>query len=139
MSLSSKKRRQIADGTQNGWILVDDNRVRTKYSDNLLDSLEIWMENNKMVCHNPCKGERIIMRDRQGNIVRDPMTNQPVGVAKMLLKCNPRILHQHMIETFDEATNGNNVLISESVVTAPHDVLQPHQTDDRAPEDDVRL
>ena len=67
-----------------------------------------------MVCHNPWKGEEIIKQDRQGKIVRDPMTNQPVHVAKMLLKCSPRILHQHMIETFDEATNGNNVLISES-------------------------
>ena len=114
MSLSSKKRRQIADGNRDGWIMMDEDSVRTKYSDELLDSLEIWMENNEMVCHNPCKGEEIIKRDRQGKIVRDETTNRPVRVAKMLLKCNPRILHQHMIETFAEATDGNNVLISES-------------------------
>ena len=44
------------------------------------------MENNKMVCHNPWKGEEIIKQDRQGKIVRDPMANQPDRVAKMILK-----------------------------------------------------
>ena len=86
MSFSSKKCRQIADGTQNKWILVGDDKVRTKYSDKLLDSLEIRMDNNGMVCHNPCKGEEIIKQDRQGKIVRDPMANQPDRVAKMILK-----------------------------------------------------
>ena len=114
MSLSSKKRREIAEGNQEGWIIVEDDDKRTKYSSELLDALKIWMEDNEMVCHNPCKGEDIIKRDREGKIVRDPITNQPVRVAKMLLKCNPRLLHQHMIETFDEATDGINVLISES-------------------------
>ena len=114
MSLSSKKRREIAEGNQEGWIIVEDDDKRTKYSSELLDALKIWMEDNEMVCHNPCKGEDIIKRDREGKIVRDPITNQPVRVAKMLFKCNPRLLHQHMIETFDEATDGINVLISES-------------------------
>ena len=71
MSLSSKKRRQIADGNRDGWIMMDEDSIRTKYFDELIDSLEIWMENNEMVCHNPCKGEEITKRDRQGKIVRD--------------------------------------------------------------------
>ena len=35
---------------------------------------------------------------------------------KMMLMCNPRLLHNHMIEHFDNGTEGNRVLISETKI-----------------------
>ena len=61
---------------------MDNDVIRTKYFDKLLDALEIWMENNEMVCRNPCKGEEVITHDRAGKMVRDPITSKPVRVAK---------------------------------------------------------
>ncbi len=72
------------------------------------------MDNNEIIYHNPCKGKEVIKRDRAGEMVRDPITSKPVRIAKMLMICNPRILHQHMIQTFDQATEQNKVLISKS-------------------------
>ncbi len=64
MTTAESKRGEIADGGANGWFMLDDDDERTKYSDNLLDSLELWMVNNDMVLENPCKGELVIKRDR---------------------------------------------------------------------------
>ena len=41
MSLSAKKCRQIADENREGWIMLDDDDIRTQYVDELLDGLEI--------------------------------------------------------------------------------------------------
>jgi hypothetical protein len=67
-----------------------------------------------MVHHNPLKDNLVIKRDRNGSIVRDVTTGVPVQVQKMMLMCNPRVLHIHMIEHFDDATEGNRVLISKT-------------------------
>ena len=69
-----------------------------------------------MVQHSPFKDNLVIKRDRDGSIVRDPRTRQSVRVQKMMLMCSPHILHNHMIEHFEDATEGNCVLISEKKV-----------------------
>jgi len=69
MTIAESKRGEIADGGSNGWIMLDEDDERTKYSDNLLDSLELWMANKDMVLDNPCKGELVIKCDRRGDIV----------------------------------------------------------------------
>jgi hypothetical protein len=67
-----------------------------------------------MVRHGPFKDNLVIKQDRDGSIVRDPTTCQPACVQKMMLMCNPHILHNHMIKHFEDATEGNRVLILES-------------------------
>ncbi len=67
-----------------------------------------------MVRHSPFKDNLVIKRDRNGTISRDHVTGLPVKVQKMMLMCNPRVLHNHMIEHFEDATDGDRVLISES-------------------------
>ena len=71
--------------------------------------MEYWIKNN----HSPFKDNFVIKQDWSGSIVRDLSTGDPFRVQKMMLMCNPRVLHNHMIETFDDATEGNKVLISE--------------------------
>ena len=78
--------------------------------------MEYWIKNNDMVRHSPFKDNLVIKRDQDGSIVRDPRTRQPVRVQKMMLMCSPRILHNHMIEHVEDATEGNCVLISEKKV-----------------------
>jgi hypothetical protein len=114
MTIAESKRGEIANEGANGWIMLDEDDERTKYLDNLLDSLELWMVNNDMVLDNPCKGELVIKRDRQGDIVRDATNNEPIRIPKMMLLCNPRMLHNHMIETFGRALDGDKVIVSES-------------------------
>ena len=109
-----KKRSDIAEGRKEGSIMLNEDEQRTKYTNELLEALEYWVENNDMVHHSPFKDNLVIKRDRDGSIVRDPTTRQPVRVQKMMLMCNPRILHNHMIEHFEDATEGNRVVISES-------------------------
>ncbi len=60
MTTAESKQGEIADGGSNGWIRLDGDDERTKYSDDLLDSLELWMVNNDMVLENLCKGELVI-------------------------------------------------------------------------------
>jgi hypothetical protein len=93
--------------------MLSEDEQQTKYSNELLDALEYWIENNDMVRHSPFKDNLVIKQDRDGSIVRDPTTHQPVRVQKMMLMCNPRILHNHMIGHFEDATEGNRVVISE--------------------------
>ena len=100
LSSVEKKRSDIAEGRKEGWIMLNDEEQRTKYTNELLDALEYSIENNDMVRHSPFKDNFVIKRDRDGSIVRDPRTRQPVHVQKMMLMCNPRILHNHMIEHF---------------------------------------
>jgi hypothetical protein len=69
-----------------------------------------------MVRHSPFKDNLVIKRDRKGSVVRDPATGVPLRVQKMMLMCNPRVLHNHMIEHFDGSTDGNRVIILESKV-----------------------
>jgi hypothetical protein len=111
--LAEKKRADIAEGIKEGWIRLTDEEQRTKYTDDLLNAFEYWIENNDMARYSPFKDNMVIKRDRKGSIVRDPATHHPLRVQKMMLMCNPQILHNHMIEHFDRATEGNRVLISE--------------------------
>ena len=116
LSLAKKKRVNIAKGMRDGWIMLTKDEQRSKYTDKLISALEYWIENNNMVHHNPLKDNLVIKRDRNGSIVRDVTTGVPVQVQKMMLMCNPRVLHIHMIEHFDDATEGNRVLISETKI-----------------------
>ena len=104
---ASKKREEIPESNAEEWCMIDDDNICTKYSDTLLDDLEAWMNDNDMVCFNPNKGETILKRDQQGKIVRDPITKKPFNVPKLLMTCNPRELHNHMI---------SKVLISKSQI-----------------------
>ena len=113
-SEAGKKRDAIADGNNDRWIMVNDDDKRSKYSEDLLDDFGTWLQNNDKVTYNPCKGETIIKRDQQGKHVRDPVTNELICVSKMIMLCNPRELHNHMIDTFEGARDGDKVLISES-------------------------
>ncbi len=88
LSSVKKKRADIAEGTKEGWIMVTDEEQRTKYTDELLNALEYWIQNNDMVQHSPFKDNLVIKRDRTGLIVRDPATHQPLGVTNMMLMCN---------------------------------------------------
>ena len=74
------------------------------------------MNDNNMVRFNPNKGETILKRDRQGKIVRDPITEKPINVPKLLMTCNPRELHNRMISDVVGATDGDKVLISKSKI-----------------------
>ena len=68
-----------------------------------------------MVDHSPFKDNFAIKRDRNSEIVHDTITNVPICVPKMMLKCNPRQLHNHMIESFEDAIGEDNtVIVSES-------------------------
>ncbi len=64
LSLAEKKRADIAEGTKEGWIMLTDDEQRTKHSDQLLDALGYWIENNDMVRHSPFKDNLVIKRDR---------------------------------------------------------------------------
>jgi hypothetical protein len=86
-----KKQSDIAEGREEGWIMLNEDEQRTKYSNELLDALEYWIKNNDMVRHSPFKDNLVIKRDQDGSIVRDPTTRQPVRVQKMMLMCNPHI------------------------------------------------
>ena len=80
LSSVKKKRSDIAEGREEGWIMLNEYEQQTKYSNELLDALEYWIENNDMVWHSPFKDNLVIKRDRDGSIVRDPTTRQPVCV-----------------------------------------------------------
>jgi DNA-directed RNA polymerase specialized sigma24 family protein len=69
LSSVKKKRSDIAEGRKEGWIMLNDDEQRTKYTNELLEALEYWVENNDMVCHSPFKDNLVIKRDRDGSIV----------------------------------------------------------------------
>jgi hypothetical protein len=94
--------------------MINYNYKRSKYSDDLLDAIESWMQNNDLICFNPSKNKTIIKGDINGRIVRDPVTHKPISVPKLSMTCNPRDLHNHMIANFYWATDSDPVLISES-------------------------
>jgi hypothetical protein len=96
-------------------MLIND-KQQTKYTNELLNALEYWIKNNDMVWHSPLKDNLVIKQDRNGSIVQDPATCLPIQVQKKMLMCNPQILHNHMIEHFDDATEGKHEIISESKV-----------------------
>jgi hypothetical protein len=111
-----KRCKAIAECNANGWIMINDNNKRAKYSDELLDDLESWIQDNGMIRFNPSKNKTIIKQDRDGGIVRDMVTLKPISVPKFFMTCNPRELHNHMIVDFDWAMDGDQVLISESKI-----------------------
>ncbi len=116
LSLAKKKQPDIAKGIMDGWILLTKDEQRSKYTDKLISALEYWIENNNLVQHSAFKDNLVIKQDRNGSIVRDLTTGVPVRLQKMMQMCNPRVLHNHMIEHFDDATEGNHVLISETKI-----------------------
>ena len=67
-----------------------------------------------MVCHSLFKDNLVIKQDWNGSIVRDLTTGVPVRLQKIMLMCNLRVLDNHLIEHFDDATESNCVLISET-------------------------
>jgi hypothetical protein len=93
-----------------------DEAKRTKYSDELLSAVKNWIQNCNHVKADPCKGETVIQRDQDGNIVRDPITRLPIKIQKMMMVCNPRELHNHMIAEMLSAVDGNQVLVSENML-----------------------
>ena len=107
ISKASKKHKEISESNSEGWCMIDNDNICKKYSDTLLNDLEAWMNDNKIVRVYPNKGETILKRDQQGKIVRDPITKKPFNVPKLLMTCNPRELHNHMI---------SKVLISKSKI-----------------------
>jgi hypothetical protein len=116
ISKASKKHKEISESNSEGWCMIDNDNICKKYSDTLLNDLEAWMNDNKIVRVYPNKGETILKRDQQGKIVRDPITKKPINVPKLLMTCNPRELQNHMISDFVGATDGDKVLISESKI-----------------------
>jgi hypothetical protein len=116
LSSAKMKRADIAEGNEQGWIMLSEDEQRSKYTPELLTALEYWIENNEMVRHSPFKNSLIIKSDRSGRIVKDMTTGAPLRVQKMIMMCNPRELHNHMIQNFDDATEGNQVIISESKI-----------------------
>ncbi len=96
--------------------MINDDDKRTKYSDELLDNIESLMQDNNMIGFNPSKNKTIIKHDRDGRIVRDMVTHKPISIPKLFMTCNPRELHNHMVVDFDQATDGDQVLISESKI-----------------------
>ena len=110
--------------------MLTEDKQRSKYTPELLTALEYWIENNEMVQHSPFKDSLIIKRDRSGCMVQDQTTGAPVRVQKMIMMCNSRELHNHMIENFDDATEGNRVIISELQNQGnSQNVLLSHQED----------
>jgi hypothetical protein len=116
LTQGKKRREAIAECNADGWIMINDDDKRTKYSDDLLDDLKSWMQDNNMIRFNPSKNETIMKWDRDGRFVRDPGTHKPISVPKLFMTCNPRELHNHMIVDFDWAMDGDQVLISESKI-----------------------
>jgi hypothetical protein len=96
--------------------MLTDDKQQTKYTDKLLNAFEYWTENNEMVRHSPFKENLVIQQDQNGSIVQDPETGLPLCVNKMMPMCNPRIPHNHKIEHFANATDGNHVIISKTKV-----------------------
>ncbi len=94
--------------------MLTEDEQRSKYTDKLISALEYWIKNNDMVHHSPFKDNLVIKRDWNSSVVRDLATGIPLQVQKMMLMCNPRVFHNHMIKHFDEATKGNRVIISET-------------------------
>jgi hypothetical protein len=63
LSLAEKKRADIAEGIKGGWIMLTNNKHWTKYTNDLLNALEYWIENNNMVWHSPFKDNMVIKRN----------------------------------------------------------------------------
>ncbi len=61
--LARTKRADIAEGKKEGWIMLSEDKQRSKYTPELLTVLEYWIENNEMVRHSPFKDSLIIKRD----------------------------------------------------------------------------
>ena len=61
-TLSSVKKKQsdIVEGKKKGWIMLNEDEQRTKYTNELLDALEYWIKNNNMVRHSPFKDNLVI-------------------------------------------------------------------------------
>jgi hypothetical protein len=63
LSLAQTKRADIAEGKKEGWIMLSEDKQRSKYTPELLTTLEYWIENNEMVRHSPFKDSLIVKRD----------------------------------------------------------------------------
>ncbi len=49
--------------------MLTDDKQQTKYTNELLNALEYWIENNNMVQHSPFKDNMVIKQDQTGSIV----------------------------------------------------------------------
>lgn len=61
-----KKRAQIADGRIEGWLMIDEEEERTKFTTEFFDLFENWIENNEMVKISPDKKDTLTKHDRKG-------------------------------------------------------------------------
>ena len=78
LSLARTKQADIAEGKKEGWIMLSEDKQRSKYTPELLTALEYWIENNEMVQHSPFKDSLIIKRGQSRHMVRDQTTGAPV-------------------------------------------------------------
>jgi hypothetical protein len=74
LSLAKTKQADIAEGNEEGWIMLSEDEQCSKYTPELLTALEHWIKNNEMVQHSPFKDSLIIKSDRKGHMVRDQTT-----------------------------------------------------------------
>ena len=78
LSLAKTKQADIAEGNEEGWIMLSEDEQCSKYTPELLTALEHWIENNEMVQHSPFKDSLIIKRGQSRHMVRDQTTCAPV-------------------------------------------------------------
>ena len=93
LSLTKKKQANIAKVMKEGWIMLSKDEQCTKYTNKLITALKYWIENNDMARHSLFKDNLIIKQDWNGSIVQGPTTGVTLQVQKMMLMCNPRVLH----------------------------------------------
>ena len=68
MEKTKVKCRKIADGNLDGWVILDPDDPRTKYSEDFLKEVEFWIiEGNEKIKVSPYKNDILILHDRQGN------------------------------------------------------------------------
>jgi hypothetical protein len=60
---AEKKTADTVEGIKEGWIMLTDDKQRTKYTNDLLNALEYWIETNDMVRHSPFKDNMVIKRN----------------------------------------------------------------------------
>ena len=69
LTKGEEKREQIAEGEREGWTMLDEKESWSKLPEELLDSLEAWIQNNEKVKESPEKSDQLRMRDRDGKFV----------------------------------------------------------------------
>ncbi len=58
--------------------MLNKDEQRSKYTDELISALELWIKNNDIVRHSPFKDNLVIKRDWNGSIVGELTTSIPL-------------------------------------------------------------